>query len=62
MRHPELTNLVEGLAKEVQGKRGWKRKLGSTKVVLSKQPLKTLQGRLTTAIDILGLYRLHYTR
>jgi hypothetical protein len=58
----ELSSLTKDLAIEVQGKNSWRKRLGSAKVVLSKQRLECLQRRLKTAVDILQLSYQFHTR
>lgn len=58
----ELSTLAKDLAAEVQDKNGWRKKLGSAKVVLSKQRLESLQWRLKAAMDMLQLSYQFHTR
>ncbi|KUJ15826.1 uncharacterized protein LY89DRAFT_97080 [Mollisia scopiformis] len=56
----ELAGLVHDLAIKVQGKNGWRKKVGSTKVVLRKEDIKILKRRLKTAMGMLSLsYQFH---
>lgn len=56
----ELTDLTSDLANLIEGKDGWRKKLGSVKVVLKKDDLKRLKRRMKCAINLLSLsYQCH---
>jgi hypothetical protein len=56
----ELQNLVGELADKIDGKSGWRKRAGAAKVVLKKETIKTLKGRMKNAIRLLSLsYQLH---
>lgn len=51
----ELSCLVSELAVKIDGKTGWKRKAGASKVVLRREEVKTLKRRMKNAIRLLSL-------
>ncbi|KAL2071721.1 hypothetical protein VTL71DRAFT_12956 [Oculimacula yallundae] len=56
----ELRETADELAKKVDGKKGWKKKVGSVKVVLKKEDVKKLKKRMKNSIRLLSLsYQLH---
>jgi hypothetical protein len=56
----ELVALANDLARKIQGKNGWRKKLGSAKIVLRKEDIKKLKSRMKNAIQLLSLsYQLH---
>jgi hypothetical protein len=56
----ELRNLVSELAKKINGKSGWRKKVGEVKVVLRKEDLKRLKRRMKIAVRLLSLgYQCH---
>lgn len=58
----ELSGLVNELAMKLQGKNGWRRKVGSAKVMLSGDDIKVLKRRLKGAIRLLSLSYQFHTR
>lgn len=58
----ELSDLVNGLAMKVRGTKGWRKKVGSAKVVLSKEDIKTSKRRLKTSVSLLSLSYQYHTR
>lgn len=56
----ELRGLADELAEKVDGKKGWRKKVGSVKVVLKKEDIKKLKKRMKHAIQLLQLsYQWH---
>ena len=56
----ELAALADELTAKIQGKQGWRKKLGSAKIVLRKADIKKLKSRMKNAIQLLSLsYQLH---
>ncbi|TVY38166.1 hypothetical protein LOCC1_G005764, partial [Lachnellula occidentalis] len=56
----ELGTLVNELAAKIEGKHGLKKKLGSAKVVLKTEEIKTLKRRMKSTIRLLSLsYQCH---
>ncbi|KAH7350740.1 hypothetical protein BKA65DRAFT_549733 [Rhexocercosporidium sp. MPI-PUGE-AT-0058] len=56
----ELRGLADDLAEKVEGRRGWRKKVGSVKVVLKKEDVKKLKKRMKNAIRLLLLsYQWH---
>jgi hypothetical protein len=56
----ELCGLVNQLREKVEGKRGWKKKVGAVKVVLKKEEIKEIKGRMKSAVRLLSLsYQCH---
>jgi hypothetical protein len=58
----ELEGLVCEMAATVEGKHGWRRKLGSTKIVLKQAEIKRLKRRMKSAIRLLSLAQACKTR
>jgi len=56
----ELAALADELTAKIHGKQGWRKKLGSAKIVLRKADIKKLKSRMKNAIQLLSLsYQLH---
>ena len=56
----ELSRLVDDLAEKIDGKLGWKKRLGSTKIVLKNSEVRGLKERIQYAIRLLTLaYQCH---
>jgi hypothetical protein len=56
----ELAGLANDLAQKIQGKNGWRKKLGSARIVLKKEDVKKLKSRMKNAIQLLSLsYQFH---
>ena len=56
----ELRGLVDELAGKIDCKRGWRKKVGSVKVVLKKDDIKKLKKRMKHAVQLLQLsYQWH---
>jgi hypothetical protein len=59
----ELSDLVSELAVKIDGKKGWRRKAGASKVVLKREEIKKLKRRMKNAIRLLSLaYHCHTKR
>jgi len=56
----ELAGLANDLAQKIQGKNGWRKQLGSARIVLKKEDVKKLKSRMKNAIQLLSLsYQVH---
>lgn len=56
----ELSVLVSELAEKIDGKKGWRRKAGASRVVLKRGEIKRVKRRMKTAIRLLSLsYQCH---
>ncbi|KAH9218729.1 hypothetical protein DL95DRAFT_521084 [Leptodontidium sp. 2 PMI_412] len=56
----ELRGLADELAEKIDGKKGWRKKVGSVKVVLKREDVKKLKKRMKNAIRLLSLsYQWH---
>ena len=51
----KLSVLVDDLVEKVEGKTGWRKKVGSSKIVLKKPELKRLKREMKSAIRLLTL-------
>jgi hypothetical protein len=59
----ELSGLVSELAVKIDGKKGWRRKAGASKLVLKREEIKKLKRRMKNAIRLLSLaYQCHTKR
>jgi hypothetical protein len=59
----ELSVLVSELAVKIDGKKGWRRKAGASKVVLKREEVKKVKRRMKNAIRLLSLaYQCHTKR
>jgi hypothetical protein len=58
----ELHNLVNDMAEKIDGKRGWRRQMGSIKVVLKKEEVKQMKHKMKNAIRLLSLAYQCYTK
>jgi len=59
----ELSVLVSELAAKIDGKKGWRRKAGGSKVVLKREEIKKVKRRMKNAIRLLSLaYQCHTKR
>jgi hypothetical protein len=58
----ELSRLVDELAEKINGKTGWRKKVGSAKVVLKKSEVKRLKERMEYAIRLLTLANQCHTK
>lgn len=58
----ELEGLVCEMAATIEGKHGWRKKLGSAKIVLKQAEIKILRRRMKSAIRLLSLAHACKTR
>jgi len=58
----ELSRLVEEMTLRIDGGSRWQRKVGCTKVVLKKDEIKILKGRLKSSIRLLNLALSYHTQ
>jgi len=56
----DLCGLVNQLREKMEGKKGWKKKVGAVKVVLKKEEIKQIKRRMKSAVRLLSLsYQCH---
>ena len=56
----QLKSLVDDLSRKVEGKSGWKKTLGSIKVVLKKEDIQRLKERLKCAISLMHMAQIRH--